>query len=251
MNSILVGSIVFAGTFGASLLALAVRRLLPEHHLKSDTKDTVQLAMGLVATMTALVLGLLVASSKGSYDDQRNEVITMASKIAFLDRSLTLYGPDAAAARDAFHRSVEVMVARQWSESPTEPARMDAQSAVTEQAYHAFHALAPKSDAQGAIKAHALDAAKDLGLSNWLLCERSGSSVSPALLVIVSCWLAILFFSFGLFAPRNATAVTALLVAALSAAGAIFLILELDRPFNGLLQIPREPMINALHHTAK
>src|SRR5205823_13155585 len=88
---------------------------LPEDHLSADSKDAVKLAMGLVATMTALVLGLLVSSAKGTYDTARSEVIQMAAKVAFLDRVLALYGPEAADARGELRAAVTDAARRIWS----------------------------------------------------------------------------------------------------------------------------------------
>jgi hypothetical protein len=96
-----------------------------------------------------------------------------------------------------------------------------------------------------------LGIAVDLGQMRWLMFEQSGSSISAPLLAVVVCWLAILFFSFGLFAPPNGTARVALLVAALSVSSAIFLILELDQPFEGLIHISSKPMQTALDHLGK
>ena len=105
------GAIVFACVFGAALLAMRLRPALPEHHLSGDTKDTVKLAMGLVATMAALVLGLLVASAKGAYDTEKSEVTQMAGKVAFLDRVLAHYGSDAVEARALLRRALAGAIA--------------------------------------------------------------------------------------------------------------------------------------------
>ena len=99
MNPISTGLLVFGCVFGAALLAIWLRAALPPHHLSADTKDTVKLAVGLVATMTALVLGLLIASAKGSYDTARSEMTQMSAKLVFLDRILANYGPEAAGPR--------------------------------------------------------------------------------------------------------------------------------------------------------
>ena len=99
MNTTITAVVVFGCLIGAVLLGRILRRLLPENHLTADSRDTIKLAMGLVATMAALVLGLLVSSAKGSYDTERSEVIQMAAKVAFLDRVLSVYGPEAVEAR--------------------------------------------------------------------------------------------------------------------------------------------------------
>jgi hypothetical protein len=114
MNAFLTTSLLFGCLIGVVWVGRSVRRHLPEHHLSADSKDAVKLAMGLVATMTALLLGLLISSAKGGYDAQRSEVIQMAAKIAFLDRLLVLYGPEAVDARAQFHDAVAETVRRMW-----------------------------------------------------------------------------------------------------------------------------------------
>jgi hypothetical protein len=105
-TEITVGLILFGCLITAVVLGTYLRRLLPEHHLGADTKDAVKLAMGLVATMSALVLGLLVTSVKGAYDTRKHEVRQLAAKVAFIDRVLRAYGPEADEARSQF---------REWS----------------------------------------------------------------------------------------------------------------------------------------
>lgn len=253
MTPIAITSLVFVAVFGASILAFLIRIALPEDHLSAATKDTVKMAMGLVATMAALVLGLLVASTKGSYDNDRSEVIAMAAKIDFLDRVLATYGPEAAGARESMRNAVGRMIDRLWPESNRDAAQLDprAASASAEEAFRAIRSLKPQNDDQKALQSQAMGIVYDLGQMRWLLFEQAESSISTPLLVIVVCWLSILFFSFGLFAPANGTVIGSLLVAALSVAGAIFLILELDRPFGGLIQISSRPMVNAMSHLGK
>jgi hypothetical protein len=124
MTSTTTGLCVFGCVFSAAASAMLVRNALPKHHLSADTKDLVKLAMGLVATMAALVLGLLVASAKGSYDTQKAEVIQMAGKVAFLDRMLAHYGPEAAEARAVLRRALEVAITRIWPENKLSVAQL-------------------------------------------------------------------------------------------------------------------------------
>jgi hypothetical protein len=246
MNAFLVGTLAFVCVFGAALLGVRLRAALPQHHLSADTKDTVKLTMGLVATMTALVLGLLIASAKGSYDAQRTVVVQMAGKAAFLDRVLSHVGPDAVEARAALRQALEGALAQIWPERAHQDAQLAPNLARSEAVYEAIQKLASQNDAQRSLKAQALAIATDLGQMRWLLFEQAGSAISPPLVAMVVCWLGILFFSFSLFGPSNSTALAALLVAALSVSGAIFLILELDRPFGGLIQVSSQPLLNAL-----
>ena len=101
MNATVIAVLAFVGILGATLLGMRLRSALPDHHLSAETKDTVRVGMGLVATMTALLLGLLIASAKGSYDTQRSQVILMAGKVGYLERVLVIYGPETAEARQA------------------------------------------------------------------------------------------------------------------------------------------------------
>ena len=114
--------------------------------------------------------------------------------------------------------------------------------------YAAIEKLTPKNELQTALKSHALSAALELGQMRWLEFEEADSSISAPMLCILTLWLAILFISFGLFSPSNGTVVTALMLAALSVAGAVFLILELNTPFNGIMQISDAPFVSALAH---
>lgn len=248
MNPIATALMVFACVFGAAVVGALLRNLLPQDHLSPDTQDAVKLAMGLVATMAALVLGLLVAAAKDSYDTKKSETIQMAAKVAFLDRALAHYGPDAGQTRILLHQAVEHMVTRVWPESGSQPVELDPSASSGEALYDSIEKLSPRNDSQQLLKSQALASAAEVGQMRWLLFEQSGSSISIPFLIVVVFWLAIIFLSFGLFAPSNATVFVALTVAALSVSGAIFLILELDHPFTGLIRISSQPMHNLLSH---
>jgi hypothetical protein len=251
MNTALAAVIVFGWLIGAVLLGRALRRLLPEEHLSGDSKDAVKLAMGLVATMSALVLGLLVSSAKGSYDTERSEVIQMAAKVAFLDRVLAAYGPEAADARERLRGAVAAAVQQMWPGEANVPARLAPDTQAGNAVYGVIQGLSPHNDTQGSLKAQAATLATDLGQVRSLLVAQSVPSISKPMLIILVSWLAIIFLGFSVLAPPNATAILALMVSALAVSGAIFLILELDEPFGGVIRIPSEPMLNALSHLGK
>jgi hypothetical protein len=251
MNTSLVAAIVSACLLAAVWIGMGLRRLLPEHHLTADSRDTVKLAMGLVATMSALLLGLLVSSAKASYDTTRSQVIQMASKVALLDRVLSIYGPDAAEVRGNFHLLIEEAMRRMWPDEVTLPAQLKPQVQTGDAFYVALLSLVPRDDAQRALKAQSAALAVDLAQIRSLMLAQSTSSVSKPMLIVVVLWLVVIFLSFSLLAPPNVTANLALMASALSVAGAIFLILELDHPFAGLIRISSEPMVNALSHLGK
>jgi Protein of unknown function (DUF4239) len=248
MNSNLVGIIAFASIFGGSLIGMRLHAALPNHHLNSETKEVVRLGMGLIATMTALLLGLLVATAKGSYDTQRNEVILIAGRVAFLDRALALYGPEASATRQILRRAVESAIPRMWPDKESQAGQMDPTVPEGKDLYASIQNLAPQDDVQRSLKARALETAIELSKTRMLLAAREEPSVVTPLLVAVIVWLGLIFLSFGLFAPSNKIVIITMLVVALSVSSAILLILELDRPFDGLIQISSAPMRNLLGH---
>src|SRR5438094_10405364 len=161
MNTTLAALIVFGCLVGAILLGRALRRLLPEDHLTADSRDTIKLAMGLVATMTALVLVLLVSLAKGAYDTKRSEVIQMAANVEFLDRLLSLYGPEAADARASFHKAVEEAVRQIWPEEARVSARLAPDTRAGNAVYSAIEGLSPHDDAQRKLKDQATTLATD------------------------------------------------------------------------------------------
>lgn len=251
METTLTALIVFGCLIAAVLLGRGLRRVLPQEHLSADSRDVIKLAIGLVATMSALVLGLLVSSAKGSYDSERSEVIQMAAKVAFLDRILAVYGPEAAEARARFHNAVKGAVQQMWPEETRQPAQLAPNAQAGNVVYGILQALSPQDDAQRKLKEQAISVGLDIGQLRSLLAAQSVPSISTPMLIILVLWLAIIFLGFSTLAPPNVTAIFALTVSAVAVSGAIFLILELDQPFGGIIRISSEPMVNALNQLAK
>jgi hypothetical protein len=247
MNTEIISLGIFGCVVGAVLIGRALSRHLPEDHRSADTKETVKLAMGLLATMSALLLGLLVASAKGSYDNARSQVIQMAAKVVFLNRVLTGYGPEAEEVRARLHEAIEETADRMRPTRTNTSANLAPNTQSGNAIYIAIQRLAPHDEMQRNLKTQATTLALELGQLRTLLVAESISSISKPLLIVVSFWLVVIFLSFSLIAPHNATATFALMVSAVAAATAIFLVLELDRPFSGLLRISNEPMLNVLN----
>ena len=229
-------------------IGILLRRSLPDHHLNEHSKDVVRLGSGLVATITALVLGLLITSAKNTYDIQRNEVRQIAAKMVLLDNQLKRYGPEALPARELHRQALAPVVDRIWGQralksttgAPYQP------GVEGDRVYAAIEALAPQNELQHNLKLRALATTAAITESRVLLFEESEAGLPKTLLAVVVFWLTILFAGFTLFSPINPTSGAVLMLIALSAAGAIFLILELNEPFSGLMQISPEPLRRAL-----
>ncbi len=249
MNSLTISLIVFACVFGGALLGMYLGAVLHERHLGADSKDLVKLGMGLIGTMTALVLGLLIASAKGSFDTQRNGLAQLSANIIFLDRVLAHYGPETKEARDMLRASVADLLQHAWPQENPQSGLAEAKSRTEgryEGLYEKIQELAPKNDSQRALQAQALKVGADIAQTRWLLFAQKGSSIPIPFLVVMVSWLTLILASFGVFAPPNAVACITLLVCALAVSSAVFLILELDRPFDGMIQISAAPLRDAL-----
>jgi hypothetical protein len=251
MNTTLTALIVFGCLVAAVLVGRTLRSVLPEQHLSTESKDAMKLAIGLVATMSALVLGLLVSSAKGAYDTERSEVILMASKITFLGRVLDAYGPEAADVRALLRNTAGEAIQQMWPGQMRRPTDRNPDVQAGNLAYAALQQLSPQNNMQSVLKAQATTLAGDLAQTRSLLAAQSVPSVSTPMLIILVSWLVVIFVGFSVLAPRNATIAFALMISALAVSGAIFLILELDQPFGGLIGISSEPMLNALHQLGK
>ena len=246
MNSALVGVVVFVFVFGGALAGLAIR--VPGSHQDAETRDLVKLVMGLVATITALVLSLLIASAHSSYDTQNNEVQQLGAQIVQLDGLFAHYGPEANDCRAQLRRMVEAELARLWPDAAATGGSAHASQSYrpAEDLFATVADLTPKSEAQRSAQGRALQLMTTTGTTIRLLYLQAGGSVSWPFFVMLVFWIVMLFVGFGLYARRNATAISALFVGALTVAGAIFLILEMNRPFSGMMKLSSAPIEYAL-----
>ena len=236
--------IVFACTFAGSLLGMVLSVVLPRQQLGKESRDIVTLGMGMIATTTALVLGLVIASAKSAFDTQDKAVKQTAADILTLDRILARYGPETKEVRDRLRRAVAFTLAVTWPEQGSRPGRVDMRETapVGEAIEDLILELSPKTDAQRWLRTRALEQSSDVLHTRWLVFGGTGSSVPLPFLVVVVCWLTVIFASFGLFAPRNATVIATLFVCAMSVAASVFLIMEMDRPFDGVIKISSSPL---------
>jgi len=244
-----ISLIAFGCIFGGMLLGMFLRGVIPKHHLSDESRDVLKLGTGMIATLAALVLGLLISSAKGSFDAMNSGLLQSGSKVILLDRVMAQYGPETKEVRHQLRRSVASLIERIWSKKfmgQTEMMFPDPKIGL-EALQDKLLQLSPQNDAQRWLQSRALEVTNDIAESRWLLVEQQGISALPMpFLVMLVSWLVIIFFGFGLLCPRNATVIAVLLVCALSAAGALYLIQELDRPYGGLITISSAPLQNAL-----
>ncbi|HEY5812252.1 MAG TPA: hypothetical protein VIT23_06340 [Terrimicrobiaceae bacterium] len=255
MDALVISVISFGLIFVAALSGIFLQRFLPEHHLESwESRDAVKLGVGLIATMSALVLGLLVGTAKTSFDVVNGKIIDSSAKIVVLDRLLSRYGPETELAREQLRYAVERRVSLIWPEEgliTRKGVETIEQSKTFERLDEEIHELEPKTDMARRLKDQALRVNFELMESHWLVIEQQRGSLPKVLIVVLVFWLATLNVTYGLLAHPNLTVIAVLLFCALSVSASIFLILELGHPLDGIIRVSSKPMRNALEHLGR
>lgn len=248
MTHLLIFLLIFASVFGSALLGMYARAHLPHHHLDEDSSTSIKLAAGLIATIAALVLGLLTSSAKSSYDAVNGDLQRNAVNILRLDRALAQYGPEAQPLREVLKRSYGDWVNLLASGDRDRIAMLDSSQILSHvrEFQHRLSTLNPTTTAQRQMQDRALDISDDVFAARWLALMQQDGTIPMTLLIVLAAWLCVIFGTFGLFAPRNHTVLFFFLLCALSASGAIFVILEMDTPLTGVVRVSVVPMREAI-----
>ena len=248
MSPLSLSIIALACILAGTLVGMLLRNRVPDHHLGSDAKDVVRLGAGLIGTIAALVLGLLIASAKSSFDAQSTQVKQLTADVILLDQLLAQYGPEAATVRKLLRGAVDAVADRIWQENSSVAARKAPYEATA--AGEAFivklRQLPTQTDEQRSLKDRAIQVSENIAHTRLLLFTQGGDSIPMPFLIVLIFWVSIIFANFSLFAEPKPIVISALFVFALSAAAAIFLVLELGQPFSGIMQISSIPLRNAL-----
>ncbi len=248
MPALLIAFIIFAFMLGGMLLGSTLRVILPDDHTQAESKDILMTSAGMMATLIALIIGLLVTSAKGTYDVTTLSITQTSAKIITLDYYLSRYGPEAKEVRKILPQAIASGIDRIWPNKSKHGADLAKMESETEMAdvYDKIRELSAKNDSQKYLQTQALQLIDDIMQSRWMVIEQSQTNLPRAFLVVLTFWLTVLFTQFGLLAPRNRTAISALLICAISMSGAIFLILELNQPLEGTIKVSSAPLHKAL-----
>ena len=248
MSSMTISLITFACIFSGALAGLFLRTILPQHHLSDKTMDAVKVGTGLIGTLAALVLGLLISSAISSFDTVNTELKQCGAKIILLDRTLARYGPEAKEIRALLRSAVATGIQRIWPAGNVSLDELNTFESAPpmEQVLDQLRGLDPQKKSQQQLLSQALQIASELIQSRWLVLEHTQTSLPTPLIPILVFWLIIFFFCFGLISEKNATVITIILVCTVSVCGAIFLILEMSHPFYGVIKVSSAPLQKAL-----
>ena len=246
----IMGLIVFACVFGGALSGLYLRTRVAAHCLGEDSKDAMKLALGVIGTLASLVLGLLLASAKSSFDAKGTGITQMSADLILLDRTLARYGPETRDARDLLRNSVAAAIRLVWPEEKFQAAKIDTTEAAAglEGVESRVQDLSPRTDAQRGLQSRALSIISNIAQARVLQLERTTTTIPIPFLIVLVWWFTISFAGISLFAPRNALVLAMMFASALSVSAAIVLILELDSPYEGVIRLSSAPLHNALAH---
>lgn len=247
MSALAISFMIFVLILFGIAAGSTLRRMLPQHHLSKEAQDVVRLGAGLIATMSALVLGLLIASAKSTYDTQSTQVKQITANLILLDNLLRQYGPETEPIRKDLRTALPAFADKLWSERRDHNRQEHFEAlAGTERIYSAMQGLSPKNDVQKALQTRLIQIANDIAQARMMLFVSSGDKIPIPFLTILIFWLTIIFASFTMFTDLNKTVSTYLALFAFAASCGIFLILELSHPFTGIMTISSEPLRNAL-----
>ena len=247
MSPIQFAAIAFACIVASAVGGALLRPRLPEHHVTGESKDVIKLSIALVATMSALVLALLFASTRTSFERSSSLVSRLTADIAELDRVLKHYGPEADPVRTALRAEIQPMIDSIWREEVVaRGVKLDESKAPEEQVLYMLQDLQPANSKQRALHARAIQISADLQQTQIALFAQPTDSISNTFLIVLIVWLMFIFGTFSMSAPANPTMFAVIAICILSASAAFYLILELGLPFGGLMQLSNEPLRNAL-----
>jgi hypothetical protein len=244
---------VFVCVLGAFVGGYALSTRLPAHHLSTDSKDSVKQMLGLLSTLTALVVGLLISSAKESFEVKSNGIVDVATEVILLDRVLAWYGPETATARGILRASMERSVDELWTQKGFQRARMEQldEGGALGGLQASLRELTPQNDGQRQLQSRALSISADLARSIWGFRLRQGGSIPAPFLAVLVAWLIVIFASMGILSPRNSTVLAVAVATSLAVSAAIFLILELDTPYGGVIRVSDAPLRGVIEHLGR
>jgi hypothetical protein len=245
MHDILVGAAIFLCLVAASLGSLVASERLPARHREDDTHNVVRLVANIFVVTTSLVLGLLLNSAKTTFEAVDRNVHSFATDLILLDRTLRRYGPEASVVRQRLAAYVRQAVDGTWPAHGSPVLEDRAAERLLDDVANALEAIRPSDPVRAELWREAQTNLQSVVKRRWGLIEESEGTIPTAFLVMLVAWLVLIFASLGYRAPRNAVVVTTLVVAAFLIAASIYLILDMDVPFSGPIQISPAPLQRA------
>jgi ABC-type amino acid transport system permease subunit len=247
MSHTVIGLISFAAIFGGVIAGMRIRHRLPGHHLTAETQSAVTVAVAVIGTLSALVLGLMITAANRSFSARADQVRELSVQVIRIDRNLHRYGPETDDIRLALHAWAKAKTQQLFPEKGQDRLSTQGTIIMIETVQDEILDLEPKNPQQTYLRTLCLTLTSNIIQAGWSLETLTGQSIPGPFLVLLVFWLSMVFASFGLFAPTNPTTIVMLLLCSIAVSGGIYFIEELDNPVSGLIQIPPDAMRKAVN----
>lgn len=246
MNHFTIGLIAFVAIFGGALIGIYAARALPEHHLSTESRNAISVSAAIVGTLSALVIGLMISTANSSFSTRSNEVSSIAVDIVRINRLMQRYGPEAEDARVKLQIYARAKMEELFPAFGNRSPSTETTVRMMEVTQDSILLLAATDTRQRWLRSQALSLSDNVLQARWLLAEQRASNIPTPFLILLIFWLSLVFSSFGLFAPSNATTIAVFCLCSMAVTGGVIMVLELDSPFSGLIHVSGEPMRHAL-----
>ncbi len=245
MSNLVLGVIIFLLLASSSLFALVIHPRLTNRYRNDETNTVVRLIANLFVVMASLVLGLMINSAKSTYEAVDHNVHAISKEIILFDRALRPL-PGGSETRQ------RILTYANHAHNLNRPTgdRLIVGDVSSEQLLSAvgtsLRAINVVDREETALLQEARQRFRTIVDLRWALVEDAEGVIPMPIIAMVVAWLVLIFASFGYRAPRNLVIVGSVVVAAGLIAGSIYLILDLDAPFSGLVQVTDEPLQRAI-----
>lgn len=244
LNSAQIAFFILCVVFGSAMLGMVISRRMPDHHLSAEAKATVSVSIAVVGTMTALVIGFLISNANTAFNARNATVSLLSSNISQLDTLLRRYGPETESIRENLQHFAAMKFEDLFADDPTGKHKVDnpVTAKIFDNVEDRIVALKPADDRQKWLSGEALRLAAGVRAARSQLVQQNVNSLPLPFVGVVVLWLIVVFGSFGVFAPRNATTVVALFFSVLAVSMAFKLVLDLDNPFDRGIRLTPPPI---------
>lgn len=244
LNSAQIAFFILCVVFGSAMLGMVISRRMPAHHLSAEAKATVSVSIAVVGTMTALVIGFLISNANTAFNARNATVSLLSSNISQLDALLRRYGPETESIRENLQHFAAMKFEDLFADDPAGKPKVDnlVTAKVFDKVEDQIVALKPADDRQKWLSGEALRLAAGVRAARSQLVQQNVNSLPLPFVGVVVLWLIVVFGSFGVFAPRNATTVVALFFSVLAVSMALKLVLDLDNPFDRGIRLTPPPI---------
>lgn len=246
MSAILIAVAAFLCLSVAALGMMHVYPKLPARHRDDDTNTVVRLVANIFVVMASLVFGLMINSAKNTFEGIDDNVHSFATNLILLDRTLRTYGLAGNDARQYLIAYVEGAIANPERVNDALHEARNAGQQRLDTVGNSLAAIQPADRLHESLLVDARQLYSRIVEQRWMIVEQSEGAIPMPVIGMMIAWMTLIFASFGYRAPKNAVVVAMFVVSAMFIAASVYVVLDMDIPFSGAIQISDAPLHRAL-----